>query len=151
MFVLSGILTLIAPPQRELGSFGGYLIEVIIVVEFAFTLVATASLHDAQSQSGRYGILGAASSLLTFFGYALVLVAAHVATLMGGEPIYAVRLGGGLAVLVGPILLGAMTLRGRPLPWCGVLLIIGFPLGDILEGLVGVGSENIVLGIVWGR
>jgi hypothetical protein len=151
MFLLSGILTLITPPQRGLGSFGGYLIEVIIVVAFAFTLVTIASLHAAQSQSGRYGILGAASSLLTFFGYALVLVAAHVTTLMGGEPIYTVRLVGGLAVLVGSILLGAMTLRARLLPWwCGVLLIVGFPLGGILEGLVGVGSENIVLGIVWG-
>jgi hypothetical protein len=44
-----------------------------------------------------------------------------------------------------------MTLRAGLLPWwCGVLLIVGFPLGDILEGVVGVGSENIVLGIVWG-
>ena len=151
MFVLSGILTLIAPSQRRLGSFGGYLIEVLIVVAFVFTLVAIASLHGAQSQSGRYGILGAASSLLTFFGYALVLVAAHVTSLMGGEPIYTVRLVGGLVVLVGSILLGAMTLRAQLLPWwCGVLLIVGFPLGGILEGLVGVGSENIVLGIVWG-
>ena len=70
---------------------------------------------------------------------------------MGDEPIYAVRLVGGLAALVGSILLGAMTLRAQLLPWwCGVLLIVGFPLGGVLEGLVGVGSENIVLGIVWG-
>src|SRR5215208_639611 len=47
MFLLSGILTLITPPQRGLGSFGGYLIEVIIVVAFAFTLVTIASLHAA--------------------------------------------------------------------------------------------------------
>src|SRR3712207_9377675 len=58
---------------------------------------------------------------------------------------------GGVAVLVGSILLGVMTLRARLLPWwCGVLLIVGFPLGDILEGVVGTGSESIVLGIVWG-
>src|SRR3712207_8136873 len=57
---------------------------------------------------------------------------------------------GGVAVLVGSILLGVMTLRARLLPWwCGVLLIVGFPLGDILEGVVGTGSESIVLGIVW--
>jgi hypothetical protein len=151
MFVLSSILTLIAPPQSELGSFGSYLIEVVIVVAFALAMVAIAGLHAAQSQSGRYGGLGAAGALLAFVGYALVLVAVHVATLAGGEPIYTVRLVGGLAVLVGSILLGAMTLRAQLLPWwCGVLLIVGFPLGDLLEGVVGVGSESIVLGIVWG-
>jgi hypothetical protein len=151
LFVLSGILTLIAPTQRELRSFGGYRIEVVIVVAFALAMVAIAGLHAAQSQSGRYGGLGAAGALLAFVGYALVLVAVHVATLAGGEPIYTVRLVGGLAVLVGSILLGAMTLRAQLLPWwCGVLLIVGFPLGDLLEGVVGVGSESIVLGIVWG-
>jgi hypothetical protein len=151
MFVLSSILTLIAPPQRELGSFGGYLIEVVIVVAFALAMVAIAGVHAAQRLSRRYGGLGAAGALLTFVGYAIVLVAAHVTTLAGGEPVITVRLVGGLAVLVGSILMGVMTLRTGLLPWwCGVLLIVGFPLGDILEGVVGVGSENIVLGIVWG-
>jgi hypothetical protein len=151
MFVLSSILTLIAPPQRELGSFGGNLIEVVIVVAFALAMVAIAGVHAAQRLSRRYGGLGAAGALLTFVGYAIVLVAAHVTTLAGGEPVITVRLVGGLAVLVGSILMGAMTLRTGLLPWwCGVLLIVGFPLGDILEGVVGVGSENIVLGIVWG-
>jgi hypothetical protein len=151
MFVLSGILTLIAPPQKELGSFGGYLIEVVIVVAFALAMVAIAGLHAAHRLSGRYGGLGAAGALLTLVGYALVLVAAHVTTRVGGEPIYTVRLVGGVGVLFGSILLGAMTLRARLLPWwCGVLLLVGFPLGDILEGVVGMGSESIALGIVWG-
>ncbi len=53
-------------------------------------------------------------------------------------------------MLVGSILLGAMTIRARVLPWwCGVLLIVGFLLGDFLEN-VAVGSENIVFTIVWG-
>jgi hypothetical protein len=43
-----------------------------------------------------------------------------------------------------------MTIRARVLPWwCGVLLIVGFLLGDFLEN-VAVGSENIVFAIVWG-
>jgi hypothetical protein len=99
MFVLSSILTLIAPPQRELGSFGGYLIEVVIVVAFALAMVAIAGVHAAQRLSRRYGGLGAAGALLTFVGYAIVLVAAHVTTLAGGEPVITVRLVGGLAVL----------------------------------------------------
>ena len=150
MFVLSGILTLIPPPQRVLGSFSDYVIEVVIVVAFTLTLVTIAGLHAVHSQSERYGLLGTAGSVLTFVGYAIVLVIVHLTTMAGGEPIFSVRLVGGLLVLVGSILLGAMTLYTRVLPWwCGVLLIVGFPLGDFLNN-VAEGSENIVLAIVWG-
>ena len=88
--------------------------------------------------------------MLTFVGYAIVLVIAHLTTLAGGEPIYTVRLVGGLLVLVGSILLGAMTIRAGVLPWwCGVLLIVAFPLGAFLENVL-LGIENIVFAIVWG-
>jgi hypothetical protein len=153
MFLLSGILTfIVAPPpsQGALGSSGAYLLEVVIVVAFALTLVAVAGLHAAQRQSRRYGILGTAGFLLTFVGYALVLVIAHLIRLVGGEPILSLRPVGGLLVLVGSILLGAMTLYARVLPWwCGVVLIVGFPLGAFLE-TVRSGIENIVFAIVWG-
>ena len=72
--------------------------------------------------------------MLTFVGYALVLVIAHLIRLAGGEPILSLRSVGGLLVLVGSILLGAMTLYARVLPWwCGVVLIVGFPLGALME------------------
>jgi hypothetical protein len=88
--------------------------------------------------------------LLTFLGYVIVLVTVHLTTLAGGEPILSVRLVGGLLVLVGSILLGAMTKYARVLPWwCGVLLIVGFPLGDFLDN-VAQGSDSIVFSIVWG-
>jgi hypothetical protein len=151
MFVLSGILTLIAPPQGDPSSLSDYLLRVVLIVAFALVLVAVAGLHAAQSQSRRYGWLGTVGALLTFVGYAVVLVAAHITTLAGGEPILSVRLVGGLAVLAGSILLGAMTIRARVLPWwCGVLLIVGFPLGAVLEEVVAVGTENMVFAIVWG-
>jgi hypothetical protein len=150
LFVLASILILIAPPQRgSPNSFSDYLSEVILVVAFALTLVAIAGLHALQS--GRYGRLGAAGSLITFIGYALIVVVAAVSTSVGGEALFAVRLIGALAVLIGSTLLGAMTLRARVLPWwCGVLLIVGFPLGDVLDGIVAEGSAGIVFGIVWG-
>jgi hypothetical protein len=88
--------------------------------------------------------------LLTIVGYVIVLVSAHLTLLAGGEPILSVRIVGGLLVLVGSIALGAMTIRARVVPWwCGVLLIVGFPLGDFLNN-VAEGSENIVFAIVWG-
>jgi hypothetical protein len=155
ILVLSGILTLLAPPQGAPSSLGDYLLSDLLsaalIVAFALALVAVAGLHAAQSRSGRYGWLGAAGALLTFVGYAIVLMAAHITTLAGGEPSQTVRVVGGLAVLVGSILLGVMTIRARVLPWwCGVLLIVGFPLGAVLEEAVAAGSENIVFAIVWG-
>ena len=152
LFVLAGILNLlIAPPQRVFNSFSDYLIEVILVVAFALTLVAIAGLHTLHLQSGRYGRLGAAGSFVTFIGYALIVLVAAASILIGGEALFGVRLLGALAVLIGSILLRAITLRARVVPWwCGVLLIVGFPLGDVVDTAIGEGSEVMVLGILWG-
>jgi hypothetical protein len=68
MFLLSVILTLIAPPQMVVGSLSYYLIEVVLVAAFALTLLTIAGLHALQRE--RYGRLGAVGSLLTFLGYA---------------------------------------------------------------------------------
>jgi hypothetical protein len=149
MFVPAGILILFAPPQRPFNSFSDYLIEAILVVAFTLAVVAVAGLHALQR--GRYGRLGAAGSLITFLGYTLTAAVTAVTVLLGSEALYSVRFIGGLAVLIGSILLGAMTLRARVVPWwCGVLLIVGFPLGDVVDTTIGEGSEAIVLGILWG-
>ena len=151
LFALAGILLiLIAPPQRgSFNSFSDYLSEIILVVALALTLVVIAGLHALQR--GRYGRLGATGSLITFIGYALIVVVAAVTILVGGEALFVVRLISALAVLIGSVLLGAMILRARVLPWwCGVLLIVGFPLGDVLDEVVARGSEGLVFGIVWG-
>jgi hypothetical protein len=149
MFVLAGILVLIELPQGGFNSFSDYLIAVILAVAFALTLVAIAGLHALQR--GRYGPLGAAGSLITFIGYALIVVLTSVSTLVGSEAFFIVRLIVALAVVIGSILLGAMTLRARLLPWwCGVLLIVSFPLGDVVDTVIAEGSEAIVLGILWG-
>ena len=150
MFVLAGILILITPPQGAVfNSFGDYLSEVILVVAFALTLVAITGLHALQS--GRYRRLGATGSLITFMGYTLIVAVTAVSVLAGGQALYLVRLVGAAAVLIGSALLGATTLRAQILPWwCGVLLIVGFPLGDVSNAIVAEGSEAIVFGIVWG-
>src|SRR5918993_261188 len=149
-YVAAGTLILISPLQRVFGSVSEHSIEIILVVAFAVTLVAIACLHGLQSP--RYGRLGAAASSMTFIGYALIAVVGAVSILLvGGEALSAVRLVGALAILIGSVLLGAMTVRTRVLPWwCGVLLIVGFPLGGVLDENVARGSEGIVFGIVWG-
>jgi len=152
MFALSTILNLVAPHRWGVfDSFNDYLFEVTLVVGFALTLVAIAGLHALHSGNGRYGPLGAAGALITFVGYSLIVVVTAVIAMVGDEALHDVRVTGGLAVLVGSVLLGAMILRTQVLPWwCGVLLIVGFPVGGFLDGVVAVGSEAIVFGIVWG-
>lgn len=150
MFVLAGILTLIGLPQTGyFKPFGDHLIAIILVAAFAGMLITIAGLHTLLS--GHYGRLGVAGSLITFIGYAFITLVTVVSILSGGEALHNVRLIGGLAVLIGSLLLGAMIIRARVLPWwCGVLLIIGFPLGDILDEVLASGSEAISLGILWG-
>ena len=55
--------------------------------------------------------------MIAFIGYALLRVAATATALAGREVLDAVFPIGVLAILVGSVLLGAMTLRARVLPW----------------------------------
>ena len=73
VFLVSGILTFIVPPEGVPTSFSDYLLEVVIVLAFVLTLVIIAGLHAAQRQSRRYGLLGAAGFWLTFLGYVIVV------------------------------------------------------------------------------
>jgi hypothetical protein len=75
MWMLSAIVILLATPQRvSFDSFSDYLLQIVLLVAYAGTLLAVLGLHTLHSGSGRYGRLGAAGSLITFIGYAIVLV-----------------------------------------------------------------------------
>jgi hypothetical protein len=113
MWVLSAILILLAMPQRvTFNSFSDYLLQIILLVAYAGTLVAIL----VHCESGRYGRRGAAGSLITFIGYAVVFVVVTVSTLKGGASLLIVRLAGAPAVLIGSMLLGDMTIHARILP-----------------------------------
>ena len=146
MWVLSAILIFLATAQRvSFNSFSDYLLQIILLVAYVGTMVAIVGLHYVQSESGRYGRLGAAGSLIAFIGYAIVFVVVTVSILQGGAALLSVRQVGAAAVLIGSILLGAITIRTRILPWwCGVLLIICLPLA-ITFGDYGGGA---VLGLL---
>jgi hypothetical protein len=150
MWVLSFILIQLTSLPSVFESFSDYLIEAVLLVGYAGTMGAIVGLHALQSQSNRYGRLGAVGSSLTFIGYAIVFVATTGSILQGSQALLSVRLTGGIAVLLGSILLGAITLYARVVPWwCGVLLIVAFPLGDFSNAIVR-GGEGILLGLLWG-
>jgi hypothetical protein len=86
---------------------------------------------------------------MAFVGYAIIVVVAAATLLAGADVLLSVRFVGA-AILVGSIVLGLMTIRARILPWwCGVLIIVGFPLGDFSNAVIR-GGEGIVFAIVWG-
>jgi hypothetical protein len=146
-YLLSGIINLFASQSPVFVSFSDYLIDILYGVGLLSTLGAIAGLHYLQRE--RYGRTGAAGSLMTLVGFALLLVATAATLLAGGDALAVVFRIGALTASVGLVLLGSATLRARVLPrWCGVLLIAGSPLPvvfDIATGVVG----GILLGIVW--
>jgi hypothetical protein len=150
MFVVSFIINQLAPVQRVYDSSSDYLYQVVTLVAYAGAMIAVLGLHALQSPSGRYGRLGAVGSLLTFIGYAIVVVVTAISILQGGQALLTVRIAGAAALLIGSILLGVITIRARVVPWwCGVLLIVAFPLGDFSNAVVR-GGESILLGLLWG-
>ena len=52
-------------------------------------------------------------------------------------------------MLVGSALLGVIIIRARLLPWwCGVLLIVTFPLGHFANSLFS-SAENLLMALLW--
>jgi hypothetical protein len=77
-----------------------------------------------------------AGASMAFVGYAILVVVAAATLLAGADVLLNVRLVGAAAVLVGSILLGIMTIRARVVPWwCGVLIIVGFPLEAVMHSI----------------
>ena len=104
------------------------------------------ALHSGRP---RYGRLGTTGTVLTIAGYLIMIVVRMINLAAGQESLGNVRLGGGLAVLIGSVLLGVIILRARMLPWwCGVLLIVAFPLGDVANAIFGA-AENLLLALLW--
>lgn len=147
MYLLIGIVNQFAPQEIVFISLSDYLIEVLYFVALLGTLVAIAGLHSAQS--GSYGVLGTVGSVAAAVGFVLLLVVSLVTLLVGGAVLGILTLLGVLVALVGLVLLGIATIRARVLPWwCGLLLIVVFPLSIVLNVVAGAGG--FLLGIVWG-
>lgn len=131
-----------SPETSGLPSF--YLIQGILTVALAGTLVGLLGLHAQQATS--YGVLGTVGLLAALIGTALVL--ANVAFIhVAGRDVLDLLLGVGLVgMFFGFVLLGVATLRARVLPqWCGAALIVVLPIAAILGDYGG----GLVFGLVW--
>ena len=150
LFIVSAILEQLSPLQRIYDSVASYLYLGVVVAAYIAVIVAVLGIHALHSGRPRYGRLGTTGTVLTIAGYLIMIVVRMISMAAGRESLGNVRIGAGLAVLIGSVLLGVIILRARILPWwCGVLLIVAFPLGDVANAIFSA-AENLLLALLWG-
>jgi hypothetical protein len=150
LLALSAILYLLSPVQLIYDSVTSYLYLGVTLAAYIAVIVAVLGIHALHSGSPRYGRLGATGTVLTIAGYAIIAVMTVISMVQGHASFLTIRLAGAGVLLVGSVLLGVIILRARLLPWwCGVLLIVAFPLGHFANALFGA-AENLILALLWG-
>lgn len=150
LFIVSAILEQLSPLQRIYDSVASYLYLGVVVAAYIAVIVAVLGIHALHSGRPRYGRLGTTGTVLTIAGYLIMIVVRMISMVAGRGSLGNVRIGAGLAVLIGSVLLGVIILRARILPWwCGVLLIVAFPLGDVANAIFSA-AENLLLALLWG-
>ena len=145
LLILSAILYQLNPVQRTYDSTASYVYLGVGLAAYIAIIVAVLGIHALHSGTPRYGRLGVTGTVLTIAGYAFIAVMTVISMVF-----LTVRLAGGVVLLVGSVLLGVIILRARLLPWwCGLLLIVAFPLGHFANAIFGA-AENLLLALLWG-
>ena len=150
LFILSAIVEQVAPAEGIVDTGSEYLDRTMVILAYIAVIGAVLGIHALHKGNVRYGGLGTAGSVMTIAGYAIIAVVTVIATIQDFEYLLTIRLGGGIVVLIGSLLLGVIIIRTRLLPWwCGVLLIVAFPLGDVANAIFS-SAENLLLALLWG-
>jgi hypothetical protein len=150
LLVVSAILNLTSPIQQTYDSTATYLYLGVTVAAYIAVVVAVLGIHALHSGMPRYGLLGTTGAVLTIAGYVIIAVVTVISMVQGQASLPTVRLAGAAVLLIGSILLGVIIIRARLLPWwCGVLLIVAFPLGDVANAIFS-SAENLLLALLWG-
>ncbi len=139
------------PGPVVLSSFSDYVVQALLFVGLAGTLVSLAGLLGASLRSARgrhrgWGLaVGSSSALL---GHALLLYGALTTEARGAAAVPDPLAWGYPAALVGVVVLGTAALDAEILPrWCGLLLVLGYPLAALPWG--SWAGEWMMLGSVW--
>jgi hypothetical protein len=150
LLVLSAILNQLSPIKTTYDSATSYLYLAAVFVAYVAVLVALLGIHAVHRGRPRYGRLGAVGTVMTFAGYAIIAIVTAINMVQGQRSLQTVRIGGALVLLIGSALLGVIILRAKlMLWWCGVLLIVAFPLGDRANAIFS-SAEYLLLALLWG-
>jgi hypothetical protein len=150
LLISAAILNQMSPVLRTYDSTASYLYLGVTVAAYVAVIVAVLGIHALHSGMSRYGRLGTTGAVLTIAGYAIIAVLTVISMVQGQASLLTVRLAAAGLLLIGSALLGVIIIRARLLPWwCGVLLIVAFPLGDQANALFS-SAENLLLALLWG-
>lgn len=150
LLILSAVLNQLIPAEGIVDTPSEYLDRAVVVLAYIGVIVAVLGIHALHRGNSRYGGLGTVGSVMTITGYAIIAVITVISLIQDFEYLLTVRIGAGGLVLLGSLLLGVIIIRARVLPWwCGVLLIIAFPLGDVANAVFS-SAENLLLALLWG-
>jgi hypothetical protein len=151
LFAFSTVLVQIAPVSQTYDSTSSYINSVIVALAFIAAAVGLVGINAAHHGDSKFGRLGALGGWVAIAGCVIVALHTVYAMIVGdGQSAVVVRIGAAVALAIGSIVLGILALRARVLPWwCGVLLIVAFPFGDIAEAAVA-GLEGLLLALLWG-
>lgn len=150
LFLISTVIDQLAPVQTVYDSPNEYVYQTLSMVAFLGAVGAVIGFWAVQSRPGRFRRLGTVAAGLTGAGYTVVALVNAVSIAQGERSLVTVRIAAALTLLIGSVILGFIVLRTRLLPWwCGVLLIIAFPLGDVANELFR-GAEGVLLALLWG-
>jgi hypothetical protein len=150
LLIISAILNQMSPVLRTYDSTASYFYLGVTVAAYVAVIVAVLGIHALHSGTSRYGRLGTTGAVLTIAGYAIIAVLTVISMVQGQASLLTVRLAAAGLLLIGSALLGVIIIRARLLPWwCGVLLIVAFPLGDQANAIFS-SAENLLLALLWG-
>jgi hypothetical protein len=150
LLIVSAVLNQMSPVLQTYDSAANYLYLGVVVAAYIAVIVAVLGIHALHTGTPRYGRLGTTGVVLTIAGYAIIAVLTVISMVQGQATLLTIRLAGAGVLLIGSILLGVIIIRARLLPWwCGVLLIVAFPLGDQANAIFS-SAENLLLALLWG-
>jgi hypothetical protein len=150
LFVTSTVIVQVAPVQTPYVATTDYLHQAVLVLAFQGVVGAVIGLTVLLRRTGRLVALTMVGAVLAGTGYFVVGLLSLANLVQGERVLVGVRQIAALSLLVGSALLGVLVLITRVLPWwCGVLLIVAFPLGDVADSLFR-GGEGILLALLWG-
>jgi len=150
LLIVSAVLNQMSPVLQTYDSAASYLYLGVVVAAYIAVVVTVLGVHALHSGTPRYGRLGTTGVVLTIAGYAIIAVLTVISMLQGQATLLTIRLAAAGVLLIGSILLGVIIIRARLLPWwCGVLLIVAFPLGDQANAIFS-SAEALLLALLWG-
>jgi hypothetical protein len=143
-YIVQAVMGLIKPQTEVFSGTSDYVLEAVFIIALVATIFGLIGLHSfAQNRYGRAGLVG---FWLAVIGTGLMTVSAIATLFAGANSLGYAFLSGVLLTLIGYIILGIMTLRGKVLPlWGGLALILGFPLSVFLSMFGG----GVLLGLAW--